>query len=206
MKLAILGATGRTGRELVRQSLDRGHDVIALVRDPMRTGVPEHPQLRRLRIDLQDPASLRAAIDAQTTVLSGLGNSDGALPGALAAGAHAVLAARPARVIWLGAIGTGTSEQAGGWAVRLLFRLFMRSEMPDKLAADSAVLRSGGTVFHAGPLTNGPMTSTRRTVDLLSVPRRFFPASISRANVAALMLDEAEKAHFVGQTVVPLAR
>lgn len=34
MKIAILGATGRTGLVLVRQALDQGHDVLALVRNP----------------------------------------------------------------------------------------------------------------------------------------------------------------------------
>ena len=35
-KLTILGATGATGQQVVRQALERGHQVTALVRDPMR--------------------------------------------------------------------------------------------------------------------------------------------------------------------------
>lgn len=34
MKVAIFGATGGTGIELVRQALERGHAVTAFVRDP----------------------------------------------------------------------------------------------------------------------------------------------------------------------------
>ena len=34
MRLLIFGATGGTGRELVRQALDQGHAVTAFARDP----------------------------------------------------------------------------------------------------------------------------------------------------------------------------
>jgi uncharacterized protein len=34
MRIAILGATGGTGIELVGQALERGHAVTAFVRDP----------------------------------------------------------------------------------------------------------------------------------------------------------------------------
>ena len=36
MKLVILGATGGTGLEIVRQAIERGHSVTALVRSPER--------------------------------------------------------------------------------------------------------------------------------------------------------------------------
>ena len=206
MKLAILGATGGTGRELVRQALERGHDVSALARDPSRLDLPEHPRLRRVRVDAKDPKSLREALDAETTLLSGLGVARGEQPGVLAAGARAAVAAQPARVIWLSGIGTGASAGAAGWATGLLLRLFMGKELPDKAAADTAVLQAAGTLFHPGPLSNGPASAKRRTVGLEALPARFFPASVSRATVAAAMLDEAESPHFVGRVAVPLER
>lgn len=36
MKLGILGASGRTGRLVVRKALDAGHNVRALVRTPAK--------------------------------------------------------------------------------------------------------------------------------------------------------------------------
>ena len=38
MNVAVLGATGRTGRLLVTELLVRGHDVTVLVREPARLG------------------------------------------------------------------------------------------------------------------------------------------------------------------------
>ena len=34
MKIAVIGASGKTGRELVREALSRGHRVVAVCRDP----------------------------------------------------------------------------------------------------------------------------------------------------------------------------
>lgn len=115
-----------------------------------------------------------------------------------------MLAARPGRVLWLGAFGTGASGAAAGPVTRALLKLFLRKEIPDKVGADTAILAAGGTVFHAGPLSAGPVSSTRRTLGLGDVPKRLFPARISRATVAAAMLDEAESPRFTGMTAVPL--
>jgi uncharacterized protein YbjT (DUF2867 family) len=205
MKLAILGASGGTGRELVQQALARGHEVSALVRDPARSGFDPHPRLRLVRVDVYDPSSLRQALGADVTLLSALGIGKGGRPSVLTAGARAVVIARPARVIWLGAFGTGQTASHGGWAVRMLLALVLGKEVPDKVEADTTVLRAGGTVFHAGPLGQGPVATTRRTVAPDDVPRRLFPASVNRATVAAAMLDEAESPRFTGAIAVPLA-
>jgi uncharacterized protein YbjT (DUF2867 family) len=39
MRIAVFGATGRTGVPLVEQALDRGHEVVAFVRTPERLPV-----------------------------------------------------------------------------------------------------------------------------------------------------------------------
>jgi NAD(P)-dependent dehydrogenase (short-subunit alcohol dehydrogenase family) len=206
MKLAILGASGGTGRELVQQALARGHEVSALVRDPARSGFDPHPRLRLVRVDVNDPSSLRQALGADVTLLSALGIGKGGRSGVLTAGARVVVAARPARIIWLGAFGTGPTARQGGWAVRLLLALVLGKEVQDKVEADATVLRAGGTVFHAGPLGQGPVATTRRTVSTDEVPRRLFPAGVGRATVAVAMLEEAESPRFTGAIAVPLAR
>lgn len=206
MKIAILGASGKTGRELVLQALERGHEVTALARDLSRLPFTDHPRLRRVRVDLTEPNALHAALDPHTILLSGLGIARGEQPGALLAGARAAVSANVARVIWLGALGTGSSASAGGWLVRCLLGLFLHRQLPDKIAADAAVLSAGGTVFHAGPLSDGVMSDERRTVSLSAKPWRIFPAGVSRSTVAAAMLDEAERPRFRGAIAVPLAR
>jgi uncharacterized protein YbjT (DUF2867 family) len=46
MKLAIFGATGRTGRPLVQQALEAGHEVVALVRTPAKLTLQTHGDTR----------------------------------------------------------------------------------------------------------------------------------------------------------------
>jgi uncharacterized protein YbjT (DUF2867 family) len=41
VKIAVLGATGRTGRLVVDELLRRGHAVVALVRDPAGAALPD---------------------------------------------------------------------------------------------------------------------------------------------------------------------
>ena len=36
MKIIIFGATGGTGKELVKQSLEKGHEITVLVRNPQK--------------------------------------------------------------------------------------------------------------------------------------------------------------------------
>jgi uncharacterized protein YbjT (DUF2867 family) len=205
MQLTILAASGGTGRELTRQALERGHTVTAIARTPGRIDVPDSARLTRVAADVRDPDSMKAALRDSEVVLSGLGVAYGDPPGTLTAGARAVTEAQPQRIVWLGAIGTGPSAHAGGLLVRFLFRA-MRAKLEDKVAADAIVLQAGGTVFHAGPLGNGPLSPARRTVGLDGYPRRIFPAGVSRATVAAAMLDEAESPRHQGAIAIPLQR
>lgn len=204
MDIVILGASGGTGRELVRQGLARGHRILALVRDPAAAGFAAVADLGVAKADVRDPTSIAAAVGRDSIVLSGLGVTDPDKRGILESGARAVLSAGPKRVIWLGAFGTGASANAAGWLTRNLLKL-MGDRLRDKIAADTAVLNAGGTVLHAGPLSNGPLSPHRRLVRLDEAPHGF-PKGISRATVAALMLDEAEAPRFVGRIAVPLGR
>ena len=205
MQLTILAASGGTGRELTRQAVERGHTVTAIARTPGRIDVPDSARLTRVAADVRNPDSMKAALRDSEVVLSGLGVADGDPPGTLTAGARSVTEAQPQRIVWLGAIGTGPSAQAGGLLVRSLFRA-MRAKLEDKVAADAIVLRAGGAVFHAGPLGTGPLSPGRRTVGLDAYPRRIFPAGVTRATVAAAMLDEAESPRYQGAIAIPLER
>ncbi|MYV41329.1 NAD(P)H-binding protein, partial [Streptomyces sp. SID1328] len=61
MRLTVFGATGGVGGEIVRQALDAGHEVTAVVRDPARLTVTGE-RLQVVRAGLSDPEALRGAV------------------------------------------------------------------------------------------------------------------------------------------------
>ncbi|XP_078703835.1 flavin reductase (NADPH)-like [Branchiostoma floridae x Branchiostoma belcheri] len=75
MKLAVFGATGPSGVELVKQALAEGHDVTALVRDPdkMAELVP-NKDLKIERIDLSSADTVEPHLQDKDAVISCLGS------------------------------------------------------------------------------------------------------------------------------------
>ncbi len=195
MKIAVLGATGGVGREVVRQGLEQGHDVVALSRHAETLhpeGGDDHDRrLKRYSADVSEPSAVADAIRGCDAVIGTLGVSRGDEPGVLTAGARSLIAANPRRVVWLGAYGTGASAERAGGLTRAVLKLAMKGELSDKEAADKAVLDAGGTVIHSGPFKNGPASSGRRTVPMQDAPKRLFPARVARASVAACLLEAA---------------
>lgn len=201
MNLTVLAASGRTGLAITREALQRGHTVTAIARDPARIALPESPELRKVAGDVTDPGSIAAVVGADSVVLSGLGTEQA---GILLAGAKALVAAGPRRIVWLGAYGTGKSAEVAGEGAAVLGKL-LGDRLPDKIDADNTILAAGGTVFHAGLLDEGPESAHRRTVGLDAAPPFDLTAKVSRETVAAAMLDEAETPRFPGAVALPLA-
>lgn len=204
LRVAVLAASGKTGQELVRQAVERGHDVTAMARSVDRIPFSAHDSLRLIAGDVRDVPSIHAAVRGCDVVLSALGAVPGDVDGILSAGAVALEGAGK-RVVWLGAFGTGGSAAAAGALTRAILRLALRGELADKQAADEIILKMGGTVMHVGPLTNGPLRDNQRYV-LAELPRQLLAAPISRATVASAMLDEAHTSPRAGQIVVALSR
>jgi putative NADH-flavin reductase len=201
MNLTVLAASGRTGLAITRQALRRGHTVCAIARDPGRIALADSAGLLKRAGDVNDPASISVVVDGTSVVLSALGTDRA---GVLHAGAEALVAAGPRRIIWLGAYGTGRSAAVAGEAATILATL-LGDRLADKVEADNTVLAAGGTVFHAGVLDDGPESTNRRTVGLDAAPPFDLGARVSRETVAAAMLDEAETPRFAGTVALPLA-
>ncbi|MFR9723664.1 NAD(P)-dependent oxidoreductase [Streptomyces sp. MS19] len=119
--IAVFGANGTIGRRVVREALDRGHAVVAVVRDPelYRGSVEPHDRLTVEPGDVLDPASVSAVGRDADVLVSAVGGGDG--PGhaaliepsaqSLVAGLHA-LGGRAPRLIMVG--GAGSLRTPGG--------------------------------------------------------------------------------------------
>src|SRR5438132_12968799 len=72
MKLFVIGATGRTGREIVQQALARGHQVTAFVRSPENI-TTKSESLTVLKGNVLDENELFNAMQNHDAVTSTLG-------------------------------------------------------------------------------------------------------------------------------------
>jgi putative NADH-flavin reductase len=72
MKLIVLGATGGTGLEIVRQAIERGHSVTAFVRSPERLK-PFRDRITVKHGDLLNGEELERVLEGHDAVVSGFG-------------------------------------------------------------------------------------------------------------------------------------
>ena len=73
MKILIIGGTGGTGRELIKQTLESGYQVTALVRNPNKIKI-KNKNLSVIQGNVMNPKSLDAAVEKQDAVISALGH------------------------------------------------------------------------------------------------------------------------------------
>jgi uncharacterized protein YbjT (DUF2867 family) len=72
MRLAVFGATGKTGRILLGKALERDHHVVAYARDPSHLDIV-HPSLEIVSGDLDDAEAISTAVCGRDAAISVLG-------------------------------------------------------------------------------------------------------------------------------------
>jgi putative NADH-flavin reductase len=92
MKITVFGASGKTGKHLVRQALEAGHQVTAFVRIPEKLGI-EHPNLILCQGDVMDAKKVEQAIAGRETVISALGPTRPPVPGMMETAAKNIVSA-----------------------------------------------------------------------------------------------------------------
>lgn len=68
MQVALIGATGFVGAAVLKELLQRGHNVVALVRDPAKLAA--QPQLKVVQADVLDASQVQSAVAGSDAVLS----------------------------------------------------------------------------------------------------------------------------------------
>ncbi|MGW1716458.1 NAD(P)-dependent oxidoreductase [Streptomyces sp. NPDC002156] len=206
MKLTVFGATGGIGREIVRQGLEAGHAVTAVVRDPARLGV-SGDLLEVFRADLSDPDAVRAAVAGRDAVLSGLGARSRKDAGVAARLTRTVIDAMEAEgarrllVVSAGPVGPAPGgDTALDRAVRGIVSALLKDVYADLLEMEAELARSATdwTVVRPPRLQNKPSTGAyRMVVGGFPLKGRF----IARADVAHAMLAMAGDPGVVKQGV-----
>ncbi|MFI6205522.1 NAD(P)-dependent oxidoreductase [Streptomyces sp. NPDC051041] len=206
MRLTVFGATGGIGQEIVRQALDAGHEVTAVVRDPARLTVTG-AGLEVFRAGLSDPAVVRPAVAGRDAVLSGLGARGRKDAGVAARLTRTVLGAMEAtgvrRLLVVSAAPVGPAPAEDGpldRAVRSVVSAVLRDIYADlrQMEADIARSATDWTVVRPPRLQDKPVSGAYRRVVGGFPPKGRF---IGRADVAHAMLAMTGDAATVGQGV-----
>src|SRR6266498_5346905 len=208
MKLTVFGATGGIGGHVVRQALDAGHQVTAVVRDPTRF-VVSHPALEVATVPgLTDPEMLRPALKGSDAAISGVGprgRKDGPVSSTATRGIlRAMEASGVRRFVAVSAVPVGPLPEGESFVNRRILLPFMgvfaRDVYADLAAMEDEIRRSATewTIVRPPKLVNKPLTGKYRTCVGGNVPRGY---SISRADVAHAMLAALDDPATVRQAV-----
>jgi uncharacterized protein len=198
-QIAVFGATGNIGRQIVREAVSRGHDVTAVARNPADLGIHE-PRVQVMRGDVLDPASVTAAAAGQDAVISAVGPREGQDPAMLVDAARSLLEglkrAHVARLLVVG--GAGSLEVAPG------HRLMDTPDFPDawKPLAQAGfdaleVYRADEDlewtyISPAGFIGEGPRRGRYRTAGEQLVVDEEGESFITIDDYASVVLDELE--------------
>ncbi len=71
-RIVVIGATAKSSKEIIRQAIDLGHEVVAVARRPNEIE-PRHPRVTPMRGDVYEPATIEAAIRPGDVVISMVG-------------------------------------------------------------------------------------------------------------------------------------
>ena len=203
VRVLVIGATGGTGRQLVQQALEQGHQVTAFVRDPARLNT-EHANLRVVKGDVLDYASVESAMRGQSVVLCALGHKRFFYPNKIQSnGMRNILRAMKAcdvpRLICETALGIGNSVGRLGLPhTFFILPLILPFYMWDKLRQEQLIAASDRDwiIVRPGMLTSGdPRGSYRHGPRVGSY---LWPVKISRADVADFMLKQLNDDTYVG--------
>jgi nucleoside-diphosphate-sugar epimerase len=207
MKVLVVGATGRTGRLLVKGALERGHEVTALVRAPERLG-DLADRVHIVAGDVLDGGVVSDAVDGQEAVLVALSAAHRrSAPAVNALGTLNVIRSmqryRVRRLVVLSASGTAPGRDPNlPWVFdRIIKPVLLGPAYADLRRMETNVRTSelDWTIVRvSGTLSNDEPRGVYRVEPGYSLPGG---RKIARADVAEYMLDQLTLTTDIGHAV-----
>lgn len=207
MNILVIGGSQGTGALAVEAALAGGHRVSVMSRNPDRLDV-QSAALRRIAGSFHDAAAIDAAIPghdavivtASPTSFKALRESRDFFSSGTRLVVDAMKRAGVRRLVVLSALGVGPSRPLLPWIFRtigadwLLKSVFADHDVQERLTQESGL---GWVIVRPGRLLDAPAKGTfRKTAALEAVP-----AMITRADVAAFLVEAAESDAWVGKAV-----
>jgi putative NADH-flavin reductase len=205
MNVLVFGASGGTGREVVKQALGQGHSLTAFVRAPAKFGI-DHSHLTVVQGDVLDYASVERAVENQAAVICALGSSTPLKrDSTLIDGVRNILMAigqAGRRFIYLSFLGVRDGRnQLSFLGKYIIAPLLLRNVVVDHEAKEALIKKSrlDWIIVRPPRLTNGRRTGTYRSGEGV-VATSIIP-TISRADVAEFMVKQLTDDRYLHKAV-----
>ena len=202
MKLVLFGATGKSGLEILKQSLAKGDLVTAFVRDPLKLEM-QHDNLKVITGDIFEIVSVGQAIQGQDAVVCALGSSELKKTTIRAEGTKNIIQGmkenKVKRLVIISAMGVGESWDTLSGINKFFFATLLKSSREDHEAQEAAVKESGldWTIIRPSGLVDTPRTGIYDAGE--NIPAK--TSKIARADVADLILKELEQNANLGKAL-----
>jgi len=201
MRLAVLGATGLTGMEIIKQSVAGGHDITAVARNAARLGEFQS-KVRVVQGDATDPKIVDEAVAGAEAVLCALGHAKGSPPDLFSKSASNIVTSMSAHGIKRLVVLTNIAVKDPGDSPRLyhgLLRFLLnltRGQMCRDTVEEAKIISESTldwTIVRAVVLSNGSPPGKYR----IGMLDHSAGTRISRANVANFMIACAVESKYI---------
>ena len=203
MKIAVFGATGGTGVEIVKQALEQGHQVTAFVRDPARLPL-QHQRLRLVVGDVLNPEIVDEAVAGQEAVAVALGTGDLSDRSLRAQGTAHVIDAMQAhgvpRLVVVSAMGVGDSFRQVPFLFKGVVKTVLRNAYADHEQQEANVRGSGleWVIVRPGQIDDSASPGRYRTgTATAELPGK----PLAYADLAAFVLRQLEEDEHLAQAI-----
>lgn len=187
MKIAVFGASGKTGLMLTFQALNQGHEVTAYTRSPHKVSITHH-NIRIVEGSLTDYEKIKEVVSGRDAVLCTLGVNQNKPSTVLSDATRLILKAMEEsgvkRFICMSSAGV-LKDDAGFWFGKIIMPLFLKHVFEDKKRQVEVIRQSNSewVIIRPVGLTDSPKTGRYRINDGNATSR-----TIPRADVADFML------------------
>lgn len=196
-KIIVFGASGATGSLFVKQALEAGYEITALVRNPAAFTL-EHSNLVIIQGDVMEKETFAKAMEGKDAVISALGNRSTKPTTLYSTGMKNIIASMQEngvkRIICITAGALYTNPKMG-FFIRLLTKVVLQRILKEPYA-DMRLMEKeiqqtnlDYTIMRPPMLKDKPMKAKYRTAVNGHITR---PFSIARADVAHYMLNHLD--------------
>jgi putative NADH-flavin reductase len=205
MKVTVFGATGSIGKQLISQSLEKGHEVTAFCRDISKLQEFKHANLSFITGDVFNFAEVSKAVSNQDVIIIALGSGKSRKSNVRSVGTKNIIEAMKAngvqRLICQTTLGTQESNAnlnffwkyiMFGWYLK---QIFQDHELQEKYVQESGL---DWTIVRPGAFTNGEKTEIYQHG--FGPEIKSLKLKISRADVADFILKQLNDLKYLHQT------